>query len=207
MEKKLERLNIFPVPVYKVNINREITEDEHKGIELATSNCITNRSNLTTFDNFVLNTYTNFEDIKSFIQKNLNIYVKEAYDFTGDQSIKITQSWINITLRNKHHHKHKHSNSLVSGVFYINTIKDDGILLFDEKRDSGFHVGEMENKSGMYPKIKKVKVKTGDLILFPSWLEHGVQDNTTDKDRISLSFNTQPKGEFGNKTSLTYVEY
>ena len=33
----------------------------------------------------------------------------------------------------------------------------------------------------------------GRLILFPAWLSHGVRENETDEDRISISFNLVPK--------------
>ena len=36
----------------------------------------------------------------------------------------------------------------------------------------------------------KISAKTNKLIIFPSWLEHGVEPNMSNEDRISLSFNT-----------------
>jgi ectoine hydroxylase-related dioxygenase (phytanoyl-CoA dioxygenase family) len=32
-------------------------------------------------------------------------------------------------------------------------------------------------------------VKTGSLIFFPSWLYHSVDDNRSEKERISVAFN------------------
>lgn len=34
-----------------------------------------------------------------------------------------------------------------------------------------------------------LKVKTGELLLFPSWLQHSVPANRSDRTRISTSFN------------------
>ena len=34
-----------------------------------------------------------------------------------------------------------------------------------------------------------IKPKVGKLLLFPSWLEHGVHINHTDHERMSVSFN------------------
>ena len=45
----------------------------------------------------------------------------------------------------------------------------------------------------------------GKLILFPGWLPHGVKTNTTDTDRISLSFNTFVNDSLGDPRSLTHV--
>ena len=35
----------------------------------------------------------------------------------------------------------------------------------------------------------KLKVETGDLVLFPGWLEHGVDANLLDEPRINVAFN------------------
>ena len=45
----------------------------------------------------------------------------------------------------------------------------------------------------------------GELILFPSNLQHSVPYNQSDEERISLSFNTWSKGSLGNIDSLTYL--
>ncbi len=46
----------------------------------------------------------------------------------------------------------------------------------------------------------------GDLVIFPSSIPHWVPVNTTDENRVSISFNTFPKIPFGgldNTTRLT----
>ena len=49
-----------------------------------------------------------------------------------------------------------------------------------------------------------VPIQSGDLVLFQSYLEHGVEkimdDNHT---RVSLAFNTWFKGELGSEQGLT----
>ena len=46
-------------------------------------------------------------------------------------------------------------------------------------------------------------VNNGDVVLFPSELEHMVQVKTTDNTRISLSFNVFVKGHLGSEINLT----
>ena len=48
-------------------------------------------------------------------------------------------------------------------------------------------------------------LKMGELILFPSNLQHSVPINNSDEERISLSFNTWAKGNLGNEKHLTYL--
>ena len=38
-------------------------------------------------------------------------------------------------------------------------------------------------------KIEKLEIEEGDLLLFPAYLPHGVQENESDEDRIVISFN------------------
>ncbi len=47
------------------------------------------------------------------------------------------------------------------------------------------------------------EVATGDLMLFPSSLTHMVETVKSDKTRISISFNTFPKGYVGEDLDLT----
>ena len=48
-------------------------------------------------------------------------------------------------------------------------------------------------------------VNSGELILFPSSLRHSVPINTTNKNRISLSFNTFISDALGSENELTHL--
>ena len=52
----------------------------------------------------------------------------------------------------------------------------------------------------------KVGIKEGNLILFPSWMSHHVDLNETkNRERISLAFNTFPTGEMGNYKKINHL--
>ena len=102
------------------------------------------------------------------------------------------------------HHRHRHTNSIISGVFYIATVENDKIY---------FHDPNILIKDRLEFKIRKYnqynskswffEIDALDLILFPSWLEHNVMHNVNQTtDRISLSFNTFAKGDFGEEDRL-----
>ena len=38
-------------------------------------------------------------------------------------------------------------------------------------------------------KIEKLEIKEGDLLIFPAYLPHGVEENKSNEDRIVISFN------------------
>ena len=66
-------------------------------------------------------------------------------------------------------------------------------MLFPKKKTTEWNV------SGV-----SVNVTEGDLIVFPSWVKHGVSMNETNRERISLAFNTFPIGEMGK--GATYLK-
>lgn len=95
--------------------------------------------------------------------------------------LKITEMWGNINYKHCANGAHTHGGAL-SGVFYLQAPKDCGrLILCNPAVRSDGHVLRTPN----YPIIPENYA----LILFPSWLEHYVEPNTSDQTRISLSFN------------------
>ena len=88
---------------------------------------------------------------------------------------------------------HYHKNSYLSGVFYINTLKDDNIVLVDSQPKYCLEI-ESEYLTDQW----NLPVKHGQLILFPSFLYHEVEKNRERETRVSLSFNTFIKGDINN---------
>ena len=54
-------------------------------------------------------------------------------------------------------------------------------------------------KSSQFEQLHhKYQPKTYDLVLFPSYIQHYVTQNTTDIQRLSLAFNTFVEGHINN---------
>ena len=81
----------------------------------------------------------------------------------------------------------------MSGVFYINTVKDDKFILVDSQPKFCLEI-ESEYSTDRW----NLPVKHGQLILFPSFLYHEVEKNNDKETRVSLSFNTFIKGDINN---------
>lgn len=198
-------LEIFPSPVAIVAFDGELSQplEYVQGLEYAVRGAskFSRSQNCQSTDTCVLNA-PKLASIREFIERQLTNY---SCDVLGmSQSMRITQSWVNISGKGDSHHEHMHPNSVVSGVFYM---KMDNSL-----PPIQFHEG---SRSQIVPNIKKrtryntrdvtISLNAGELILFPSALIHSVPINTTDALRISLSFNSFPTGELGSKRSLTYL--
>ena len=49
-------------------------------------------------------------------------------------------------------------------------------------------------------------VKTGDLVMFPGWINHKSLPNESDEDRIIIGTNYFITGKFGHQKTKDYIE-
>ena len=187
---------IFSEPIYKNKINflnKKIIDADFKFKK--------NESNLISENKNVLDSFIDLKDhILIEAMKFLTVY-----DFTNKYDVEITQSWLNKTLVKQKHPFHSHQNSFLSGVYYLKTKPDDGIVFY-KTGNLDFLQYDCSSYNQYNSTNWTFKVFDNDLILFPSKIYHSVEVNETNEERISLSFNIVLRGEFGNKEDLTYLK-
>ncbi len=126
-----------------------------------------------------------------FLLKELDFHIKKFGESTMPPEkfkmldYRLTTSWAALFKTGNYAHIHHHGRDDVSGVYYYQTSGDDGSLFF-------------EGSSGQAEERAEIKPKQGSVVIFPSWLRHGVYTNLKNEDRVSISFNIQ----FG----VNYVE-
>ena len=193
--------SIFPTPIYISKLNRELTNKELLFIDKTKLDSHNNQGNRTSNDNYILNQKV-FKDLKIDLDLIIEDYFNKIISSSNNITPYITQSWLNYTDTNQYHHKHQHSNSLVSGVLYINCDeKFDKIKFYNDT----FKTIKLEIKEYNLWNSETwwFSVKTGDVILFPSSLSHMVETKEGTNTRISLVFNTFIKGKIGNDKFIT----
>lgn len=194
---------IFPVPIYQTILNREIsTEEKNFFNKLERTK---NAYNYNSKNNYVLD-----EEPLSTLKKELFLRVEDYFQkiITPKTNVLpyITQSWVNWTKNGEEHHKHAHSNSLFSGVFYIDADEEyDSIKFFKRHTYESLSIEPYEYHL-FNSESWTFKVKTGDIILFPSSLGHLVESKIGDNLRTSLSFNTFIRGTIGVDVELTELK-
>lgn len=197
---RMEVYPIFPTPLGVVELDRDFTKKELsfiKSLEMEK-----NTGNFISVNDYVLEE-KELSKLKDFCLTSINYYFKSIYDPVLDVSLKITQSWTNLTQKDGHHHKHHHINSAYSATLYIETVDDDRIY-FETPNGQMLQVKSKEytnlnSNSWWMPATK------GSLIMWPSWLDHHVVDKGHEGDRISLSFNTFFVGEIGNRKDRSHL--
>jgi uncharacterized protein (TIGR02466 family) len=193
---------IFPTPIYISKINRELSNQELLFINKTKLAVFKNEGNTTSNDNYILNN-KEFKDLKKELDLRVQDYFDKVISPANNITPYITQSWLNYTETNQYHHKHEHPNSLISGVFYINSDKEFDKIKFYKKDIYQTIKPEIKEWNLYNSETWWFPVKTGDIILFPSSLTHMVETKQGDNTRISLAFNTFITGTVGNNKSLT----
>lgn len=197
----MEVLNLFAVPVVKIKLD-DLQDAEKKFIDGLSIERTQNIGNTTSKNRRILQS-DELTCLRASIQTGLDEYVKSIIAPSDNVEFKITQSWLNFTKQGQFHHKHAHPGSLISGVYYVSTDDDDRIMFYR----SGFQRIKF-NPASYNPWNSDswwIPVKSGELILFPSELEHSVPPIQTDHERISLAFNTWFSGECGSEDDLTHL--
>lgn len=108
----------------------------------------------------------------------------------------ITGVWVNRLQTGGQQAMHVHANSFISGVVYLTDSHPSANLMFQRPSANGsFVFSNFNPDSSVTPynadRWQMPAIGTGDLVLFPSHLMHGVPENRGG-ERISLSFNAVP---------------
>ena len=161
--------------------------------------------NLSSTETNVLN-LESYSTIRNRIMSGLEEYINNVLFIKPEHEFYITQSWLNFNPPGSSHHRHNHSNSLISGVYYIDTTPEDSITFVSDNRNTITNNSTLQIDVLEYnitnSNIWTVPVKNNDIIFFPSTLLHEVSPNNSDKNRISLSFNVFVKGTLGTTITL-----
>jgi len=136
--------------------------------------------------------YIKDEDLQNFISvlnRNLQSVIEQC-EILGNRKFEIGNCWVNINEKGNSNDQHYHPNSFLTGVFYFEIENDSGDLVLLRPDLMKHYTNIMSNNENLFQLIK-VKPKKNSLIIFPSWLEHKVEPNNTNKPRISFAFNVK----------------
>ena len=154
-----------------------------------------------------------FKSMKDVVFSHVKKYEKDVCGFKSSLSFKLTESWYRETVPGHNHPDHNHPNSMLSGVVYLNVPKGDksheGINLIHIENRGVFknHEFRYDYTPTKYNQITTfVPVKTGDIVLFPSYLYHFVTHNESrNESRRVISFNTFIQGRMSCENTYPNV--
>lgn len=132
----------------------------------------------------------------AFIQRCAQNYAEQHNWDTQNFEPVINAMFANINFKNSFHAEHLHPYSHISGVFYAKTDPGSpGISFKDPRMGRWMMPPAADGTRAENTFHAKVAAEAGKLLMFPSWLEHGVGQNLTDAERISMSFNFEMRAK------------
>jgi uncharacterized protein (TIGR02466 family) len=200
---EMEVVNLFPTPVGRFHLGL-LSEVEAKHLQAVGSEQVKNVGNTTSKARRLLQDPA-LPDLRTKIDEALAGYVANILAPARKTRMLVTQGWLNVTTKGQFHHKHAHPGSLISGVYYVEAAGETDRIMFH--RSSYRRIQFPPRQFNPWnSETWWIPVKSGDLILFPSELEHSVPDLQTDTKRVSLAFNTWFQGECGSQDDLTHLQ-
>jgi hypothetical protein len=155
---------------------------------------IQNEANLT-LEDFALHTQPCMAGLVPFFLTSLGAFM-DAMGFELPE-MAITQCWLNVNRPGDRHHRHHHPNSYISGVYYLDASPDCGAIAFHRPGLVELQPARTRGTPFTFDLWREVP-RSGQLLLFPSRLEHSVEPNLSTRDRLSISFNTMFRGAVGS---------
>ena len=108
----------------------------------------------------------------------------------GDERYEITGCWATVLAHGAAHKLHSHPNNYLSGVYYVRTRPGaDTINFHDPRRQTSVIRPPVVELTAENTDQVVIRVRDGTLLMFPSYLEHSVDANTSGEERVSVSFN------------------
>jgi uncharacterized protein (TIGR02466 family) len=108
----------------------------------------------------------------------------------GHEAIEISGCWATVLAKGAMHKAHSHPNNYLSGVYYVRTRPGaDSINFRDPRYQTSVIRPPVVELTAENTDQVVLKVENGTLLMFPSYLEHSVDDNMSEEERVSVSFN------------------
>ena len=194
MDLNYKVVNIFPSSIHSLGINnfddykdQLIQETYQERDEDPIGRKISNRGGWQS-------NQINIQECKSKTLKKIIIDSLSGFTPISENVSMVIEGWKNINAPGDFNVKHDHPRSNLSGVLWIKTAKNSGNLvftspqLFNKFQELYNYTDEFKYDTKSYMTYYFPPTE-GRILLFPSSLEHEVEENKSDEDRISYSFN------------------
>ncbi len=197
MTEKNQILKLFPQPVFKYqirnykNINEELLsyiynleKEDPKGVKK--SNIFGWHSK--SFDLLEKNNTPN----KFFLM--IEDHIKDVFNKYGwvfnPLKVKCTSMWAIINRKNSFNIEHTHSNNYLSAAYYVKAPENSGNFKVSNPNIINRNIFPKSNQgTELNSNSVSIKINEGDLLIFPAYLPHSVEENKTEEDRVIVSFN------------------
>lgn len=126
----------------------------------------------------------------NLISSKINEVITDMDWDIKNYTAKITNMWSIINKGGAANARHHHNNSDLSAAYYVKAPKNCGEIVFYDPRPAPVYFHPKANKSNILnATINSINPVEGALVIFPSYLDHSVNANLGDGERVVISFN------------------
>ena len=199
---------LFPIPLYVANYEGDIKEvieyfDKNEMQDTkAGYGMISNNSYI--LDNPIC------DELNKFFMECFKDFATNVMRYRYED-LQFAQSWLTYKAPKQFHKAHTHPNTLIAGVFYYDRQEDDAAICFSKEAKS-FNRSYLEpsllpdfNSHPYSQEEIYFSPKQNNLIIFPSYVTHGVPPNQTNRMRKALGVNALTKGTLGDKETISEI--
>ena len=184
----MEVINVLPTPVAIIPcpFHGKVKETILAEIEEQKQNQITYSANSEQLKHIghysVLHNDERYGRFRNWCEQQAELYAKEVKGDYIQETVQVTDSWINISDKGGYQYPHHHANSYLSAIYYVNfdMARDHVPTYFT--RDTNFinapSLNFITGKITDYNQNNEVLSNEGELVIFPSQLNHGYDENT-----------------------------
>ena len=190
---------LFPTPVWTLQLDNYETINEKmytyiKGSQIKDQKGII-KSNVKGWHSHNFDLKENEpKDFVNFISPSIEKVMTDMNWEKEKQSVKITNMWAIINTGGSTNSRHQHGNSSISGAYYVRAPKNCGDIVFYDPRPAAVYSYPTAISSNfLNAQVNGISPKEGGLILFPSYVDHSVNENLSNEERIVIAFDIMPK--------------
>ncbi len=138
-----------------------------------------------------------FRILVEFITSKLGQIGKDYGFGQASAMLRVTSMWANINVFGNSNAVHSHQspsgmpNPLVlSGCYYVKIPKNSGVFVLEDfGRPMRYLQLPFQEPNLINSFTVKIPPREGNLLFFPAWMEHHVEENRSNEQRISIAFN------------------
>jgi uncharacterized protein (TIGR02466 family) len=135
-----------------------------------------------------LHTLEGFRDLVSCVRRVVSGILR--FLKVGYEAFEISACWATVLATGAAHRVHHHPNNYLSAVYYLRTRPGaDSINFHDPRSQAGVIRPPVTGLTANNTDQVVVRVRNGTLLVFPAYLQHSVDANASEGERISISFN------------------
>ena len=137
--------------------------------------------------------------LRNTLERAGDFAYRELLNYRDSGPVRLTGAWFNLCGLGASQPPHAHTNALLCGTLYLHADAHTHLDFHHPASLPSAHPELHDTPSdapnphglGFHKRVSRIRVATGDCLVWPAALRHGYSDNRT-PDRLSISFNMMP---------------